>query len=303
MMIDIDLYSYFYDLVKQIPAGKITTYKELAIALGDEIASRAVGQMLAENPHPIIIPCHRVIKSDGSVGGFTHPQGINKKIELLKMEGIKVTNGKVENFKNYIFNEFKTDYPLKRIKKEEKKLKKIISFTDMQFENIVSVDASYNGRNIYLSFVYLDNYSNIIGVKNFKDVVNFPYIPTYFSYREGNAILKHYKGNDLLLLDGNGIIHPRGIGLATYVGILAQIPTIGIAKSHLFGTLKGDKVLNGKKQIGWYISKRLVSPGSNISMQKTYEIVKMLFKKADPIKFAHTFSTKFKESELQQLQQ
>lgn len=300
MMIDIDLYSYFYDLVRQVPAGKITTYKELAIALGDEIAARAVGQMLAENPRPIITPCHRVVRSDGSIGGFTHPEGINKKIELLKGEGINIINGKVENFEKLIFKDFKTNYPLKKLRKEEGKLKKMISFTNMQFENIVAIDASYQGRNIFLSFVRMDNDLNVMNVENFRDVVNFPYIPTYFSYREGNAILKHYRGKDLLLLDGNGIIHPRGIGLATYVGIIAKVPAIGIAKSHLFGELKGNKIFNGKKQIGWYISKRLVSPGNNISIKKTYEITKKMFEKGDPIKFAHIFSNKFRELELQQ---
>ncbi len=299
-MIDFDIYSYFYDLVKQIPEGMITTYKSLANALGDVIAARAVGQMLAENPQPIIIPCHRVVKSDGTIGGFTHLEGINKKIELLKNEGIKITNGKIENFENLIFNGFKTDYPLKRIREKEKQLINNISNLDMEFEKIVAIDASYQGRKIFLSFVYIDEKLNILGIRNFKDVVNFPYIPTYFSYREGNAILKHYAGKDLLLLDGNGMIHPRGIGLATYVGIFANVPSIGIAKSHLYGILKNNMVFSGEKQIGWVIQNKYVSPGNNISLKKTYETIKKLFEYGDPIKFAHNFSNKFKELELQQ---
>ncbi len=298
-MNDIDLYSYFYNLVKQIPEGMITTYRELAIALGDEIAARSAGQMLAENPEPIVIPCHRVIRSDGTLGGFTHPEGIKKKIELLEKEGIKINNGRVENFENLLFKDFKTDFPLLRLKAEEAELKEKISFEDIDYEGIVSVDGSYDKRNIYLSFVTIDENLNVLDIKNYKDVVNFPYIPTYFSYREGNAILNHYSGKDLLILDGNGIMHPRGIGLATYVGIFKKIPTIGIAKSHLFGELDGEEIFYGKTQLGWYISKRYVSPGSNISIKKTYNIAKKLLKKGDPIKIAHIFSNKFRESEQQ----
>ena len=56
-----------YDLISQIPAGSISTYKEVAKALNTK-AYRAVGSAMAKNPNPIIVPCHRVIKSDGHIG-------------------------------------------------------------------------------------------------------------------------------------------------------------------------------------------------------------------------------------------
>ncbi|MEM0334725.1 MAG: MGMT family protein, partial [Thermoplasmata archaeon] len=70
---NIDLYEKFYSLVKQIPKGMVSTYGDLAIALGDIVASRAVGKMLSENPSPFEIHCHRVVMHDGGIGGFTHP--------------------------------------------------------------------------------------------------------------------------------------------------------------------------------------------------------------------------------------
>ncbi|MDP8011808.1 MAG: endonuclease V [Thermoplasmata archaeon] len=296
---DIDLYSYFYDLVKQIPKGMVTTYKELALALGDQIASRAVGQMLAENPTPIIVPCHRVIKSDGTLGGYNHPFGTNKKIELLESEGIKIKNGVVENFNEIIFKDFKTEFPLKKLRNDEQILKEKISLNDVNYDGIVAIDGSYNGRTIYLSFVKIDENLKILDIKNYKDIVNFPYIPTYFSYREGKEIIKFYDGNDLLLIDGNGIMHPRGFGLASFVGVIKNIPTIGIAKSHLFGDIFNDKILSGNAQIGWYIQNRYISPGSNISMESSFILIKKLFKKGDPIKLAHIYANRFMESEQQ----
>jgi len=79
-------------LTKQIPKGKVTTYKILAEKLNAK-AYRAVGNALNKNTKPIVIPCHRVIKSDLSIGSYA--EGIKKKIMLLKSKGIKIKNNKV----------------------------------------------------------------------------------------------------------------------------------------------------------------------------------------------------------------
>ena len=76
-----------YDLTSQIPAGSISTYKEVAKALNTK-AYRAVGSAMAKNPNPIIVPCHRVIKSNGDVGLYSYKEGIKTKIALLQNEGI-----------------------------------------------------------------------------------------------------------------------------------------------------------------------------------------------------------------------
>ncbi len=88
-----------YELLSQIPQGKISTYKQIANILNTK-AYRAVGNALAKNPNPIIVPCHRVIKSDGHIGGYI--LGINKKISLLKNEGIVIKQGKVIDFEKHI---------------------------------------------------------------------------------------------------------------------------------------------------------------------------------------------------------
>ena len=92
-------------LTKQIPKGKVATYGQLARALGMPGAGRAVGQALKMNPHAPIVPCHRVVKSDGRLGGYAgrRPARIKEKIRLLKSEGIEISGGKVMNMKERIF--------------------------------------------------------------------------------------------------------------------------------------------------------------------------------------------------------
>ena len=70
----------------KIPQGKVATYSGIAVKIGSPGAARAVGTALANNPFPLIIPCHRVVRSDGSLGGFGG--GIKMKKELLNKEGV-----------------------------------------------------------------------------------------------------------------------------------------------------------------------------------------------------------------------
>ena len=88
-----------YKLLSQIPKGKVSTYKEIAKALNTK-AYRAVGNAMAKNPNPIIVPCHRVINSNGLIGGYA--LGINKKINLLRKEGMTIKKGKVVDFEKKI---------------------------------------------------------------------------------------------------------------------------------------------------------------------------------------------------------
>ncbi|HLC62807.1 MAG TPA: MGMT family protein [Candidatus Nanoarchaeia archaeon] len=82
-----------YTILRKVPKGKITTYKTLAKALNSK-AYRAVGNAMNKNPHAPKVPCHRVVKSDGFVGGFA--SGTRNKIKMLKNEGVEVINGKVD---------------------------------------------------------------------------------------------------------------------------------------------------------------------------------------------------------------
>ena len=94
-----------YSLLKKIPKGKVTTYKILAEKLNTK-AYRAVGQSLRRNKNCPEIPCYKVVKSNGLIGGFsgkTKGKNIKKKINYLKREGIIVKNNKVKDFENILY--------------------------------------------------------------------------------------------------------------------------------------------------------------------------------------------------------
>ena len=76
--------------ITKIPIGKTITYKELAVKIGKPKAYRAVANACAKNPLLEIIPCHRVIRGDGKMGGYNGKKGVRRKKRLLKNEGVKL---------------------------------------------------------------------------------------------------------------------------------------------------------------------------------------------------------------------
>ncbi len=94
-------------LCRKVPKGRVTTYKEIAEALGTK-AYRAVGNAMNRNPYGMLkckgrkmVPCHRVVDSDGSLTGFAH--GLKKKAELLREEGILVKNNRIIDFEKVFY--------------------------------------------------------------------------------------------------------------------------------------------------------------------------------------------------------
>ena len=85
--------------------GKVTTYGAIAKAMGVPGAARAVGQALGANPNPVMVPCHRVVRADGALGGYSGGRGPATKVKLLAREGVQVSAGKV-NLGKYLFADF-----------------------------------------------------------------------------------------------------------------------------------------------------------------------------------------------------
>ncbi len=84
------------EITQFIPFGEILTYGQIAVKLGKPGASRAVGGALGRNPMPIIIPCHRVVASNGKLTGFSAAEGIFTKQQLLELEGHKIVAQKLD---------------------------------------------------------------------------------------------------------------------------------------------------------------------------------------------------------------
>ena len=79
-----------WEFIKTIPKGRLTTYSKVAKAIGYPEAARAVANAIGNNPNPIIVPCHRVIMANGTIGGYSGIGGIKKKKALLRKENIKL---------------------------------------------------------------------------------------------------------------------------------------------------------------------------------------------------------------------
>ena len=86
-LIGTDFQIKVWNVISKIPKGKVKTYKELARSIRKPKASRAVANACGKNPFPIKIPCHRVIRSDGKLGGYSGNGGIKTKRKLLRSEG------------------------------------------------------------------------------------------------------------------------------------------------------------------------------------------------------------------------
>ncbi len=90
-----------YKKLLEVPKGQITTYGELAKAVGLKNGQRAVGRIMNKNPYPVIIPCHRVVMSDGKVGGYAYGEHI--KAKMLNDEGVKIENGKILDWEKTVY--------------------------------------------------------------------------------------------------------------------------------------------------------------------------------------------------------
>jgi len=93
-----------YEALKKVPPGKVISYGGLAEMIGRPNAHRAVGSAMNKNPYAPKVPCHRVVKSNGELGGFA--DDISIKIKRLQKEGVEVLNNKIVNFKSVLFRAY-----------------------------------------------------------------------------------------------------------------------------------------------------------------------------------------------------
>lgn len=190
--------------------------------------------------------------------------------------------------------------------------KKVITYdylnnNNNNIHNVCGIDVSYKDLNAFCSAVIINkNTLEIIEIVNEKSTISYPYIPGLFMLREGEPLLKIVRllKNlfDVLLIDGHGILHPRKCGLASYVGIMIDKPTIGVAKNLLCGSiLESSYVEYNKTILGYTIKKNnrkdiYVSVGHKISLETSIDIVKKLTKKSEfipePLRIADIYSKK-----------
>jgi deoxyribonuclease V len=179
------------------------------------------------------------------------------------------------------------------IKFQEQLAKKIVMKDDFdkEIEYVCGVDVSYKKDVAYCSAVIVKkNTLEVVEVVKNKSIIKYPYIPGLFVLRESNPILHTLKllknPFQLLLIDGHGILHPRRCGLACYIGIVANKPTIGVAKSLLCGSLRSDSFVKYNDDVlGYAIQEEgnpnkmiYVSTGHKISLLTSIQLVISLTK-------------------------
>ncbi len=298
-----NLFRYTYDLVRQIPPGRISTYGAVAKALGDPIAARAVGRMMNQNPDADDMPCFRIVHSDGRLGGFG--LGVEDKIRRLRKDSIEVKDGRIVDFERVFFDDFYTRSPLKTLRTEQIRFSKKIKLVDdwEKLETVAGVDVAYPENEFEVACgacaVFDCHTKGVIEQRIIHKKTDFPFISTYFYYREFPLVQELLSGlmeqPSLLMLDGNGIVHPYRCGFASQAGLTLNIPTIGVAKTLLYGTVKKSQVFVDNEQRGYAFSLKkegrpiFVSPGHRISLPSSLKIVHnfSVYKQPEPLRIAH----------------
>ncbi len=206
---------------------------------------------------------------------------------------------------------------IRDLEKEQLRLaKKVIVKDDFdELKLIGGCDQAFTDNKVISAVVVLD-YATLKVVEKKYAVVEAPiqYIPGFLSYRESPAVIeavsKLNQKPDLLMVDANGILHPRKIGMASHLGILLDMPTIGVAKKLLMGEEKDGKILVDGEPRALAIKTKehakpiYVSPGHRVSMRTAAEVVKKCMvekhKLPEPLHEAHKYSNKVREMLLAQ---
>jgi deoxyribonuclease V len=311
----IDLVEEVKKLVAQVPAGKVTTYGSVARALGDIAASRFVGKVMSENDDIVKVPCRRVVQSDGTLGGYTSDGGVEEKKRLLRAEGIQIKGDRIMDFEKVLFENFETNYPLKVFRKiQERDSHKLVLDDDYSDASVIAgSDVAYRDDIAYGALVLFDRKSGRqIDILLNRVKVHFPYIPTYLTFREAEVISKLVEkaGKDLILVhDGNGILHPLGFGIASHLGVILDVPSIGVAKKLLVGEVIGKgavrKVTIDGRHIGYAVSKGsgsapiFISPGHRVSIRSSLKLLEPFWKYRlpEPVRVAHIEAEKARRAD------
>jgi len=270
----LDFYAAFRDLISQVPDGMSATPLALALALGDDIAERAVVESL-QRPDMADLRSRVSIKPEADE-----------------------------------FKDFTTDKPLQRLARlQEDDARSVIQEDLFGSINLVAgIDVAYDGDDAYAACVVVDRDARVVERRYFKSRVRFPYIPSYLSFREARPSIcaaRKVSGFDILLVNGHGVAHPRGCGLATKIGLELGVATIGIAAGML---IKGARsagsspylMLDGRPVVAMLGTQRkpiYVSVGHRVRLDTALKIVSELMSGSglpEPLKAAHREASRYR---------
>jgi len=203
---------------------------------------------------------------------------------------------------------------LEGMREEQRRISGMVLVEDRlpkRIRTIGGFDIGYSGKKAKVVGVVLDYGSlEMVEKKVIETSVGFPYIPTFLSFREGPPIVKVYeklkRKPDVLMLNGQGIAHPLGVGLASHVGVLLGKPSVGVAQNRLIGEYQEPRGVNDferlmfrGEQVGWVLRSKenckpiFVSPGHCVSLKRSLSICMYCVRGRrlpEPLAFAHEFT-------------
>lgn len=304
-----ELLAVLRDLVLQVPSGRVTTYRALAEALGDPGATPFVAEWLM-SLEAADLPAHRVVHASGAVGR-TWGRAQEETAQRLIAEGVRVEGGQVVPLTRYFFWDFRTERPLAMLQAEQEEIGRRVALAPLpEVRTVGAVDIAYRGDEAVAAYVLGELGGDVVDYVVARMPVRFPYIPTYLSYRElpayRAAVAEAERAGlaaDVLLVDGNGVLHPRRAGVAAHLGVLLDRPTVGVAKRRLCGDVNtvgmaiGEwrPVVLGDDTVGAAIRTDrnrtlFVSPGHRADLAGAVELVQALTRQTAlpwPLLWAH----------------
>ena len=262
-----DLACQLRGMLGQIPRGRVATYGSLADALGNRIAARWVGHFAMHHDHGRHCPCHRVVRAGGQLGQYI-TGSVSQKARRLKAEGVEVRHARVDehcvdehcvDLERFGFDRFVCDRPLERLGRVQEELLARVSIRPRRRvpRLIGGVDVSYvNAAEGVAGYALVDRHSGrLVWSTTVRRRILFPYVSTYLTFRELPILLDLIEEvraagrmSEVLLVDGSGILHPRGAGIATHLGVVAAVPTIGVTKKLLCGQVDLDAMASGESR-------------------------------------------------------
>ena len=296
-----DVVAELWQLLAQIPRGRVTTYGDLAEALGDLTAARWVAEEMLHHRHSGRCPCHRVVRRTGELGQQIGGQP-EEKVRRLRREGIAVDDGRLD-LERHRFSDFRSGRPLAKLAEYQRTVPERVRFTRLATtpRRVAAVDVAYprGGEAVGAYVLFNAETDQTLWSTTVRQPVRFPYITGYLAFREIPVhleLLREARQADalaaLLLVDGSGVLHPRRGGIAAHLGVLTERPTIGVSKKLLCGQVdlaainvgRPAPILFREELLGMAVRASevsrpiFVSPGNRITVPDAARAVTELFR-------------------------
>jgi deoxyribonuclease V len=277
-----DLTECLRQLIAQVPAGRVTTCGSLADALGNRIAAKWVGHFALHHRHTADCTCHRIVRAGGELGGYVTGDG-REKVRRLRAEGVTICDNVVD-LEHFVFSRLDSDRPLQRLAKIQediqsqvvlrprRRIPKLVAGVDVAYprrkEDAANFPERPEGCCAQISCVPFSpdeavaayalvetDTGRLVWSAMVRRRVVFPYITSYLSFREIPILLDlldevRVAGRmaEVVLVDGTGILHHRRAGIASHLGVVASLPTIGVTKKLLWGRVNIEGMAPGESR-------------------------------------------------------